>query len=138
MRFYFPLLFSPAYSLLAALRSLQGKAHGKEIILSHHFEAFRWIGQSIVDTDGEEIGTVTSVHVSEISNAPEFIVVKPEGLSVSAAIPVKDVRSSDRELQARHERESVFNSPDVDKSTGLSKHEETELYSYYGLEAPSA
>jgi uncharacterized protein (TIGR02271 family) len=92
------------------------------------------IGQDVVDSVGEKIGTVGQVYVDTTSGEPTWASVKTGlfGLSESF-VPLADAAEGTDGLRVGYEKEFVKDAPRVDPDQGLSAEEENRLYSYYGV-----
>src|SRR3712207_6630423 len=101
--------------------------------------ADRYDGYTVVDADGDKIGTVDTTYVNE-TNQREYVAVK-RGLAGlipgtgSSIIPmdVCAVDNTTRTIQASTHKDSVKNSPSLSTSQEMTPEYEGQVRSYYRL-----
>jgi uncharacterized protein (TIGR02271 family) len=92
-----------------------------------------WRGRTVVDRDGDKVGTVEEIYLDRSSGEPEWIAVKTGmfGTRVSF-VPIGDASSSGDDVRIAHEKSLVKDAPNVDADGELSPEEERRLYQHYG------
>ncbi|WP_404815876.1 PRC-barrel domain-containing protein [Streptomyces thermolineatus] len=92
------------------------------------------IGHKAVDVEGNKIGSVEQVFVSDTTGSPEWVTVK-RGLfrSKEIFVPLRGASMSGDQLRLAYLKEKVSGAPDLEVGRHLSVEEEQELYRYYGL-----
>lgn len=90
------------------------------------------IGATVLDRDGDKIGTVGQVYVDPSSGAPLWASVKTGLFGTSESfVPLDDASSADGDLRVGYEKSFVKDAPRVDPDGALSEQETDELYAYY-------
>jgi hypothetical protein len=96
-------------------------------------EARNWVGWTVVDRDGVEIGAVTAVLADEDTGLPEWVYVEVDG--VDAVIPALDAGGSEERVTVTVTRAQVTAAPSAGGARELSQAQEADLYRHYGIEA---
>jgi hypothetical protein len=99
----------------------------------------RYDGYSVVDADGDKIGTVDTTYVDE-ANQREYVAVR-RGLAGlipgtgSSIIPMDlcAVDNTSRTIQASTHKDAVKNSPSLSTNQELTSEYEGQIRSYYRL-----
>ena len=89
-------------------------------------------GANVIDRDGDKIGTVGSVYVSDETGQPSFVTVKT-GLfgTKETFVPVDQAHETADGLQVPFEKAFVKDAPNVDADGHITEAEEDEIYRYY-------
>ena len=96
-------------------------------------------GQNLSDANGDRIGKVEEIYLDAETNEPEWALVQTGMFgSKSTFVPLRDATEADGELRAAFDKTTVKDAPKLDSDGQLSQREESELYSYYGLEYSEA
>ena len=93
-----------------------------------------WRGATLVDNDGDKIGTIEDIYLDRQSGEPEWVTVKT-GLfgTKSSFVPIADARSSgEQEVRVPYTKDQVKDAPRIDPDGELSANEERQLYEHYG------
>ena len=92
-----------------------------------------WRGRTLVDRDGDKIGTIEDVYLDRSSGEPEWVAVKTGlfGKNVSF-VPIRDASAAGDDVRVSHEKDLVKDAPNVDADGELSPEEERRLYQHYG------
>ena len=98
-------------------------------------EAREWVGWTVVDREGTELGAVTAVLADESTGRPEWVYVEVEG--ASAVVPALDAEGSSGRVTVAVTRAQVTAAPSVGGARALSTDQEADLYRHYGIEASS-
>jgi stress response protein YsnF/sporulation protein YlmC with PRC-barrel domain len=95
--------------------------------------ALDWRGRTVVDRDGEKIGTLKEIYLDEAE--------RPGWGSVHTAlfglrqtlVPLSQAMPDGDRLQVPYDREVVKSAPNVDPEVQIDPEEEQRLYRHYGL-----
>ncbi|MEY2534213.1 MAG: hypothetical protein QOF29_2123 [bacterium] len=92
-----------------------------------------WRGRTVIDREGEKVGTVEDVYLDRSSGEPEWVAVKTGlfGTRVSF-VPIRDASPAGDDVRIAHEKDLVKDAPNVDADGELSPEEERRLYAHYG------
>jgi uncharacterized protein (TIGR02271 family) len=92
-----------------------------------------WRGRTLVDRDGDKIGTIEEVYLDRKSGDPEWVAVKTGmfGSNVSF-VPIRDASADGDDVRVQHEKDLVKDAPNVEADGELSPEEERRLYQHYG------
>jgi len=92
-----------------------------------------WRGRTLVDRDGDKIGTIEDVYLDRSSGEPEWVAVKTGlfGTNVSF-VPIRDASPAGDDVRVSHEKGLVKDAPNVEADGELSPEEERRLYQHYG------
>jgi uncharacterized protein (TIGR02271 family) len=94
-----------------------------------------WQGATMVDPDGDKIGTIDAIYVDDQTGEPEWALVNT-GLfgTKSSFVPLAQASSSGDQVQVPYHKQLVKDAPRVDTDQHLSEAEEQELWRHYGLD----
>jgi uncharacterized protein (TIGR02271 family) len=97
-----------------------------------------WQGATLVDAEGDKVGTVESIYVDDQTGEPEWALVNT-GLfgTKSSFVPLAQASGSGDQVQVPYEKQLVKDAPRVDTDQHLSEAEEQELWRHYGLDYDS-
>jgi uncharacterized protein (TIGR02271 family) len=97
-----------------------------------------WQGATMVDADGDKLGTVEAIYVDDQTGEPEWALVNT-GLfgTKSSFVPLAQATSSGDQVQVPFEKQLVKDAPRVDPDQHLSEAEEQQLWRHYGLDYDS-
>jgi sporulation protein YlmC with PRC-barrel domain len=93
-----------------------------------------WRGMTMVDAEGDKIGTVQDIYLDRQTGEPEWASVKTGlfGLK-SSFVPISGADLiSENQVRVPFQKEQVKDAPKVDADGELSPDEERRLYEYYG------
>lgn len=92
-------------------------------------------GATVVDNDGDKIGSLDEIYLDEDTGQPEWAAVRTglfgTGLSF---VPLANAERDDDDLRVPFSKETVKDAPRIDADGQLSQAEEAELYAYYGMD----
>lgn len=94
-----------------------------------------WHGRTVVDRDGDKIGSVEEIYLDDQTGDPEWLLVKT-GLfgTKSTFVPIRDAQSEgDDSVRVPFEKAQVKDAPNIDAEQELSQSAEQEIYSHYGM-----
>src|SRR5919107_779929 len=94
-----------------------------------------WRGHEVVDRDGDKIGKLEEIYLDEQTGQPEWGLVST-GLfgGRGSFVPLAGANPEGESLRVAYEKAQVKDAPNIDPDQQLSQSEESELYSYYGLD----
>jgi uncharacterized protein (TIGR02271 family) len=91
-------------------------------------------GATVVDENGDKIGSLDEIYLDEDTGQPEWAAVKTglfgTGLSF---VPLANAERNGDDLRVPFSKELVKDAPRVDADGHLSQDEEADLYAYYGI-----
>ena len=95
----------------------------------------RWQGATLVDADGDRVGTIDAIYVDDQSGEPEWALVNT-GLfgTKSSFVPLAQASASGDHVQVPYEKQLVKDAPRIDTDQHLSEAEEQRLWTHYGLD----
>jgi uncharacterized protein (TIGR02271 family) len=94
-----------------------------------------WQGRTMVDRDGDRIGTIEDIYADDQSGQPEWALVNT-GLfgTRSTFVPLVQAGEHDGDVQVPYEKGLVKDAPGVEADQHLSEAEEQQLWRHYGLD----
>jgi uncharacterized protein (TIGR02271 family) len=94
-----------------------------------------WQGATMVDRDGDKVGTIESIYVDDQTGEPEWALVNT-GLfgTRSTFVPLAQASASGDQVQVPYDKQLVKDAPNMDADQHLSEQEEQELWRHYGLD----
>jgi uncharacterized protein (TIGR02271 family) len=94
-----------------------------------------WTGHTVVDNDGDKIGSVEEIFLDAETDRPEWLAVKT-GLfgSKVSFVPVAEATEAGDDIRVPYSKDQVKDAPKADVDRELSRDEEASLYRHYGLE----
>jgi sporulation protein YlmC with PRC-barrel domain len=94
-----------------------------------------WRGMTVVDADGDKIGTIEQIYLDRQTGQPEFATVKTGlfGLKTSF-VPIVDAEiTGDNTVRVSVQKEQVKDAPRIEPDgQELSAEEERKLWEHYG------
>ena len=102
-------------------------------------EAYDFHGRTVVDRDGEKIGTVDEVYSSHEGGTAEWALVHT-GLFGTRKnfVPLRDASPRGGEVHVSVDRHAIKDSPSVEADEQLSEAEERRLFEHYGISYTAA
>jgi len=94
----------------------------------------RLTDSDVYDTDGDKIGSVGQVYLDAQSGDPSWVTVKT-GLfgTKETFVPLQNADVADDRVVVAYAKNQVKDAPRIEADGPMSRDEEGELYSYYGL-----
>ena len=94
-----------------------------------------WQGSTMVDRDGDRIGSIDAIYVDDQTGEPEWALVNT-GLfgTKSSFVPLAQASGSGDQVQVPYEKQLVKDAPRIDTDQHLSEAEEQQLWTHYGLD----
>jgi uncharacterized protein (TIGR02271 family) len=99
------------------------------------------VGATVIDSDGDKVGTVGQLYVDPTSGQPNWATVKTGLFGTSESfVPLDAADESDGDLRVPYSKDFVKDAPRIDTDGSLEEADEDKLYSYYHGESsvPSA
>ncbi len=92
---------------------------------------------TVVDRDGNKIGSVGQVYLHNSSGEPSWVTVNT-GLfgSNETFIPLDDAKLTGDEITVPYEKDFVKDAPNISEDGEITPEQENELYRYYGVKDP--
>jgi uncharacterized protein (TIGR02271 family) len=93
----------------------------------------RLIGATVVDSDGDKIGTIGQVYLDVDTDALSWASVNTGLFGMSESfVPLEEAEDTGDGIRVPYEKEHVKNAPRIDADGSLEPSQEDELYRYYG------
>jgi uncharacterized protein (TIGR02271 family) len=94
-----------------------------------------WQGATMVDREGDRIGSIDAIYVDDQTGEPEWALVNT-GLfgTRSTFVPIAQATGRGDQVQVPYEKQLVKDAPNMDPDGHLSEQEEQELWRHYGLD----
>ena len=94
----------------------------------------RVTGSTVVDSDGDKIGTAREVYLDDSTGQPEWVTVNTGLFGTSESfIPLAQAELGTDGLRVPYDKKMVKDAPRLGDSGHLTPQEEDELYAYYGI-----
>ena len=101
--------------------------------------ALEWEGQTVLDREGEKIGTIEEIFLVEETNRPEWALVKVGRLkSHTTLVPLTTAHPVGKGVKVQVHKELVSDAPQIKAGADPSEQEVEKLYRHYGISAPAA
>ncbi|NUT45295.1 MAG: PRC and DUF2382 domain-containing protein [Thermoactinospora sp.] len=92
----------------------------------------------VIGSDGQSIGKVGQVYLSDRTGEPEWVTVRTGFFGMKQTfVPLTNARRSGEEIRVPFDKEMIKGAPNIDVDGRLSLEEEAELYRYYGMQPTS-
>ncbi|WP_246609430.1 PRC and DUF2382 domain-containing protein [Nonomuraea rhizosphaerae] len=92
------------------------------------------LGSRVIGADGEEIGKVGQVYISDHTGRPEWLTVRTGLFGLKQTfVPLMNSRRSNEGIYVPFDKDTIKHAPNIDVDGDLSAPEEAELYRYYGM-----
>lgn len=97
-------------------------------------EPSEYTGRTLVDSAGDEVGTVEEVYVDQETKHPEWVLVKadPSGMR-RTFVPVTGLRWEGNTLKAPYRKDQIASAPQVGDGAQASAQDEGRLFQHYGI-----
>jgi uncharacterized protein (TIGR02271 family) len=98
-----------------------------------------WQGRTMVDGDGDRVGTIDSIYVDDQTGEPEWALVNT-GLfgAKSTFVPLAQANPAGDDVQVPYDKQLIKDAPKMDPDQHLSEAEEQQLWRHYGLDYGAA
>ncbi|MEU7829350.1 MULTISPECIES: PRC-barrel domain-containing protein [unclassified Nonomuraea] len=92
------------------------------------------LGSRVIGADGEEIGKVGQVYLSDSTGEPEWVTVRTGLFGMRQTfVPLMNARRSGEEIRVPFDKDTIKDAPNIDIDGRLSLEEEARLYRHYGI-----
>jgi len=94
-----------------------------------------WQGRTMVDRDGDRIGSIDAIYLDDRAGQPEWALVNT-GLfgTKSSFVPLAQATQTGDEVRVPYDKQLVKDAPRIDPDQHLSEAEEQQLWRHYGLD----
>jgi uncharacterized protein (TIGR02271 family) len=97
-------------------------------------EAYDWQGRTMLDQDGDKIGTVKDVYTDYQTGKPEWATVSSGLFGMkSHFVPLASATPAAEDIRVSVSKDQVQSAPAVDPDGELSEMEEQRLFEHYGV-----
>src|SRR4051812_43744419 len=98
------------------------------------------LGRTAYGADGDRLGTITGAYLDNVTGRPSWITVERGGLlrTTRSFVPLDGVELVDDGVRVAVDADAVKRAPHIDEDKVLTRAEEHELRSHYGLAQPTA
>lgn len=97
-------------------------------------EAYEWRGRTVVDSDGDKIGTLEEIYLDTDTGQPEWGTVNTGLFGMKQSfIPLAQSNPARGEVVVPYSKSQVKDAPSIDPDGELSPEEEQQLYRHYGF-----
>jgi uncharacterized protein (TIGR02271 family) len=94
-----------------------------------------WQGRTMVDADGDRIGTIDAIYVDDQTGEPEWALVHTGIFGTkSTFVPLTEASDRNGDIQVPYQKQLVKDAPRIDPDQHLSEAEEQHLWRHYGLD----
>jgi uncharacterized protein (TIGR02271 family) len=94
-----------------------------------------WQGRSMVDRDGDRIGSIDAIYLDDQTGEPEWALVNTGLFGTKASfVPLAQATQTDSDVRVPYDKQLVKDAPRVDPDGHLSEAEERQLWRHYGLD----
>ena len=91
------------------------------------------LDSTVIDQQGDKIGTVGQVYVDTDSGAPTWASVRTGLFGMSESfVPIDQAEQTGDEIRVPFAKDFVKDAPRIDVDGALEESQEDELYAYYG------
>jgi hypothetical protein len=102
-------------------------------------DALDWEGQTVLDRDGEKIGTIEEIFLVEDTGRPEWALVKLGRIKGhTTLVPLTKAHPVDKGVAIHVGKDVVSDAPEVKSDNELSEDQVAKLYRHYGIDMPAA
>ena len=94
-----------------------------------------WQGRTMLDRDGDRIGTIDAIYLDDRTGQPEWALVNT-GLfgTKSSFVPLAQATQTGDDVRVPYDKQLVKDAPRIDPDQHLSEAEEQQLWRHYGLD----
>lgn len=95
-----------------------------------------WRGESVIDPDGEKIGSLEAVYVDTLNDQPSFATVQVGiiGRHKLVFVPLYNATVGPSYLRVRYPKKLVKDAPSIDTDGELLAADEPNVFKYYELD----
>ncbi len=93
-----------------------------------------WIGETVVDQDGDKVGTLESVYFDTSTDAPAFATVQTGVVGKKLIfVPLNDAVVAPKWLKVKYTKKLIKDAPSIATDGELEAAAEPAVYEHYGL-----
>jgi len=97
-------------------------------------DARNFPGRTMIDADGDEVGTITTLYADREDGHPTFATVKTGMLGGNETfVPVAEATAEGDTVRVPYGKQQISSAPNIAEDGEISPEEEERLYSHYGL-----
>jgi uncharacterized protein (TIGR02271 family) len=94
-----------------------------------------WEDRTMVDRDGDRIGTIDAIYLDDQTGQPEWVLVNTGLFGIkSTFVPLSRATQTGDDVQVPYDKQLVKDAPRIDPDQHLSEAEEQQLWRHYGLD----
>jgi uncharacterized protein (TIGR02271 family) len=94
-----------------------------------------WQGRTLVDRDGDRIGSIDAIYLDDRTGQPEWALVNTGLFGTKASfVPLAQATQTGDDIVVPYDKQLVKDAPRVDPDGQLSEAEERQLWRHYGLD----
>jgi uncharacterized protein (TIGR02271 family) len=94
-----------------------------------------WQGGTMVDRDGDRIGSIDAIYLDDQTGQPEWALVTTDLFGTKASfVPLAQATQTDQDVRVPYDKQLVKDAPGFDPDGHLSEGEERQLWRHYGLD----
>jgi uncharacterized protein (TIGR02271 family) len=94
-----------------------------------------WQGRTLVDRDGNRIGTIDAIYLDDDTGQPEWALVNTGLFGTKASfVPLAQATEDHSDVRVPYDKQLVKDAPRIDPDGRLSEAEERRLWRHYGLD----
>ena len=94
-----------------------------------------WQGRTLLDRDGDRIGTIDAIYLDDQTSQPEWALVNTGLFGTKASfVPLAQATQTDQDVRVPYDKQLVKDAPRIDPDQHLSEAEERQLWRHYGLD----
>jgi uncharacterized protein (TIGR02271 family) len=94
-----------------------------------------WQGRTLVDRDGDRIGSIDAIYLDDQTGQPEWALVNTGLFGTKASfVPLAQATEAGDDVLVPYDKQLVKDAPRVDPDRHLSEAEERQLWRHYGLD----
>lgn len=98
-----------------------------------------WEGQTLLDRDGEKVGTIKDIFVVEEAGGPEWALVKLGRIKGhTTLVPLTQAQPVGDGVKIGYEKDAISEAPEVDADGEPSEQQVNALYRHYGIDLNGA
>jgi len=97
-------------------------------------DARNFPGRTMIDSDGDQVGTITSLYADREDGHPTFATVKTGMVGGNETfVPVAQATSEGDTVRVPYSKQQISSAPNIAEDGEITPEEEERLYSHYGL-----
>jgi hypothetical protein len=94
----------------------------------------RWQGRTLVDHNGQPLGSIEVIHLDKVTNQPEWALLEADATGPARTfVPLVNAGEDGDTVRVRFAKTLVEGAPSMPADRELSEDQEAELYRHYGV-----